>query len=148
MGDPASQAPVGFVIDRDCVWRVVLALVRCDDAAVDPVINNAFADAIAFAKLTDAERIGRGHRSRDPVFVAYPFDHAVRKRLTRRALVTLGAEELHDLVIMMVHCQFPNAGDECLGIPHCVGAVEWQMNVQGFCGAALPADVQLDSLGF
>ena len=65
MGDPFSQAPVGFVIDRDCVWRVVLALVRGDDAAVDPVINNAFADAISFAKLTDAERIGRGHRSRD-----------------------------------------------------------------------------------
>ena len=92
MGDPFSQAPVGFVIDCDCVWRVVFALFRDDDAAVDPVVNNPFADPISFAELTDAERVGRELRGRDPVFVAHPLDHGLRKRLTRRALVALRAK--------------------------------------------------------
>ena len=92
MGNPFSQAPVGFVIDRDCVWRVVLALFRGDDATVDPVVNNPFADAISFADLIDAERVGGKLRGRNPVFVAHPLDHALRKRLARRALVALGAK--------------------------------------------------------
>ena len=92
MGDPLSQPTVGFVIDGDCVSCVVLGLFRGDDAAVDPVIDNIFADAISFADLTDAERVGGKLWGRDPVFVAYPLDHALSKRLTRRALVSLGAE--------------------------------------------------------
>ena len=92
MDNPFSQTPVRLVIDGYCVWRVVLALCGADDAAVDPVVDDRFADSISFTELPDAERAGRALRGRNPVFVAHPSDDTCRKRFTRRALVALGAE--------------------------------------------------------
>jgi len=70
ISDPSSQELVGFVIDRYCVRRVWLALMRNDKSTADPIVNDPKADTISVTDLADIERVvGRSGR-RDTVLIS------------------------------------------------------------------------------
>src|ERR1700687_4800877 len=116
LGDPFSEELIGFVVDRDRIWGVWLALLRGDDSAADPIMDDPQADAIPLSYLTDVEGVIGRPWSRDAMFVSQPFYCAQRELLSGRTLLAFGAHLGDDLVVMMADCQLSNARHECLGV--------------------------------
>ena len=93
-GDPFSEEPIGFVAYCDRIWGVWLALLRSDDSAADPIMDDPQADAIPLSYLTDVEGVMRRPWSRDAMFVSQPFYCAHRELLSGRTLLAFGAHLL------------------------------------------------------
>lgn len=54
IGDPFSETLIQFVIDRDRIWRIRLALQRWNDTPIDPIMDDPEADAILVMKTIPA----------------------------------------------------------------------------------------------
>ena len=73
VGDPLSETSIQFVIDRDRIWRIRLALQRWNDTAIDPIMDDREADVISLANLTNAQGSFGGLWSLNAMFVSQPF---------------------------------------------------------------------------
>src|SRR6202795_3265440 len=85
VGNPIPQSAICGVGDRDDVWQAGLPLLRCYEAAVDPVIDDQHTDAVSLANLVDVERTGRKRRAGNAVLVADQSDHADGEAFAGRA---------------------------------------------------------------
>src|ERR1700692_341659 len=78
----------------------IIKLTSCDDTALDPVIDDVYADPQARSELLHGEFIRAHQASRwNGVLVADPFDHGERKRLAMGAAQPFLIEVCDDLQI-------------------------------------------------
>ena len=78
---PLSQTLINSGVNRDGVRRFWLALLRRDNATLDPVMDNPQADAISLTNLADRKRSGGKQRARDAMLESDPTYDADREGL-------------------------------------------------------------------
>src|SRR5262249_26661721 len=105
-------------------------------------------DAISLPNLADRKRSGRKRGAGNAMLEAYPTYHADREGPAGRACQAFGTEPLNYLFIIVFFRHRADFSNEGVGITGCRGAVWLAADIDSFGRSALPANLQVQQLGF
>src|SRR6202790_5124669 len=121
----------------------IIKLTCFDDTALDPVIDDVYADPQARSELLHGEFIRAHQASRwNGVLVADPFDHGERKRLAMGAAQPFLIEVCDDLQIGQLLRQSADLLDDFRRTTYRFGSRPGQIDSDVGAGTALPAHMQ------
>src|SRR5438445_12939198 len=111
-------------------------------------MDNPQADVISLTNLADRERSGGMRRAGDAMLEPDPMYDADREGLAGRACPPFAIEPSDDLSIIVFLRHRADFGNEGVGITDCLGAIWLTTDIDRFGGSALPANLQMQQLGF
>src|SRR5258708_527296 len=106
------------------------------------------ADAISLTNLADRKRSGGKRRAGDAMLKPDPTYEADREGFTGRACKPFAIEPSDDLFIIVFFRHRADFSNEGVGITDCLGAVGLPTDIDRFGRSALPANLQMQQLGF
>ena len=111
-------------------------------------MDNPQADAISLTNLADRERSDGKRRAGDAMLEPDPTYDVDREGLAGRACQPLTIEQSGDLSIIIFFRHRADFSNEGVGITDCLGAVWLATDIDRFVRSALPANLQMQQLGF